>query len=161
MTHRAETIMAAVVSTLTGLTTTGARVYRGRAYPIPKADANALVIFQGSDEIQDGSMFWRVQSLLTVNIEAVAREATAQIDETLNLIRTEVATAIGASTNLGLAFEIGALEQQAEQPEISDDGDRPTGRMRIVLGIQYMRDRLNPALPEINVFSDEFSAEFA
>ena len=145
MTHRAETIMQAVVTTLTGLATTSTRVYRARAYPIPKADANALVIAQGSDELQDGSMFYKVRSLLTVNIEAVAREATAQIDETMNTIRKEVATAIGASPNLGLAFEIGALELQAEQPEIRDDGDRPEGRMRIVLGIEYWRDGLNPA----------------
>ena len=145
MTHRAETIMQAIVTTLTGLTTTEARAYRARAYALPKADDNALAIFQGTDVVQDDSMFYRVQSLLTVNIEAVAREATAQIDETLNLIRKEVMTAIGASTNLGLAFEIGALELQAEQPEISDDGDRPEGRMRIVLGIQYMRSRLDPA----------------
>lgn len=145
MTHRAETIMQAVVTTLTGLTTTGARVYRGRTYPIPVADANALAVFQGSDEIQDGSMFHRVRSLLTVNIDAVAREATAQIDETLNAIRREMAAAIGASTNLGLAFEVGALEMQAEQPEISDDGDRPMGRMRIVLNVNYMRSRMDPA----------------
>ena len=145
MTHKAEQIMAAVVTTLTGLTTTGARVYRARAYAIPKADANALAIFQGSDELQEGSMFFRVSSLLTVNIEAVAREATAQIDETLNAIRKEVAAAIGASTNLGLAFEIGALEIQAEQPEVNEIGDRPEGKMRIVLGINYVRDGLNPA----------------
>ena len=145
MTHRAETIMQAVVATLTGLTTTGARVYRARAYALPKADDNALAIFQGPDVVQDDSTFHRIQSLLTVNIEAVAREATAQIDETLNLIRKEVMTAIGASTNLSLAFEIGALELQAEQPEISDDGDRPMARMRIVLGIQYMHSRLDPA----------------
>ena len=146
MTHRAETIMQAVVTTMTGLTTTESRVKRARAYALPKADDNALAIFQGSDVVQDDSTFHRIQSLLTVNIEAVTREATAQIDETLNLIRKEVMTAIGASTNLGLAFEIGALELQADQPEISDDGDRPEGRMRIVLGIQYMRSRLDPAI---------------
>ena len=161
MTHRAETIMAAIVTTMTGLTTTGARVYRARAYVLPKADANALAIFQGSDEVQDGSMFHRVRSLLTVNIETVAREATAQIDETLNTIRKEVAAAIGASTNLGLAFEVGALELKAEQPEISDEGDRPTGRMRIVLGINYWRDRLDPGYPPLNVFSEEFSEAFS
>ena len=144
MTHRAETIMQAVVTTLTGLTTTGARVKRARVYPLPAAEANALAIFQGTDELQDGSMFFKVRSLLTVNIEAMAREATAQIDETMNTIRNEVAVALGASTNLGLAFEIGALELQADQPVINDDGDRPIGRMRIVLGINYWRDGLNP-----------------
>lgn len=145
MTHRAETIVAAVVTTLTGLTTTGARVYRGRAYPIPVADANALAIFQGPDEISEDSLFHRVWSRLTVNIEAMAREATAQVDETLNTIRNEIAAAIGADTNLGLAFEIGALEVAAEQPEITDEGDRPETRMRIVLAINYMRNRADPA----------------
>lgn len=145
MTHRAEEIMQGVVTTLTGLTTTETRVYRGLAYAIPAADANALAIFQGDDVVQDGSMFTRLQSLLTVNIEAVAKEATAQIDETLNTIRKEVLAAIGASPNLGLAYEIGALEQQAEQPEISDEGDRPVGRMRIVLGVNYWRNRLDPS----------------
>ena len=117
VTHKAEQIMAAVITTLTGLTTTGSRVYRARAYAIPKSDTNALAVFQGSDEMQEGSMFFRVRSLLTINIEAVAREATAQIDETLNTIRKEVMAAIGAAPNLGLAYEIGALEQAAEQPE--------------------------------------------
>lgn len=161
MTHRAETIMQAVVTTLTGLTTTGARTYRARAYAIPKADDNALAIFQGADVVQDDSTFHRIQSLLTVNIEAVAREATAQINQTMNTIRKEVMAAIGASTNLGLPFEIGALELAAEQPEISDDGDRPESRMRIVLGINYWRDRLDPGYPPLNVFSEDFSAEFS
>ena len=145
MTHRAETIMQAVVTTLTGLATTSTRVSRGRAYPIAVDDDNALAIFQGPDEISEDSMFHRVWSKLTVNIEAVARESTAQIDETLNAIRKEVAGAIGADTNLGLAFEIGSLELAAEQPEVTDEGDRPMGRMRIVLGINYMRDRADPA----------------
>lgn len=144
MTHRAEQIMAAMTTALTGLATTGANVFRGRAYDLQRLEMPALLVFQGDDEIEDGSMFHRVRSALTVNLEAMVREPAAQVDETLNAIRLEVATAIAGSVNLGLGFEIAALEQAAERPEI-DAGDAPTARMRIVWAISYWRDRADPA----------------
>lgn len=144
MTHKAETIMQTVTTALTGLPTTGSRVYRGRVDPIPKAEQNAIVIFQGDDEVDEDSPFHVVRSFLTVNVEIVAREVSAQIDETLNTIRKEIAVAL-ADPTLGLAFVESALQQEAGEPEISDDGDRYEARMRDTWLVIYRRSRLDPA----------------
>ena len=145
MTHRVETIMQALVTTVTGLATTGSRVYRGRAYAVPAADANAIRVWQGADVVDEDSMFHRLKSILIVKIEPVLSETTAQVDETLNTIRREVAAAIGAAVNLGLAFEITALEQRAEEPDVDGFGDSPRAAMPMVWAIEYWRNRADPA----------------
>ena len=50
MAHKAETIMAAVETLLTGLTTTGARVERNRVDELTDADLPGLTINMGADE---------------------------------------------------------------------------------------------------------------
>ena len=138
--------MAAVKTLLTGLTTTGARAYRGRAFPVPVADANALLVFQGDDEIdEERSTIFVVHSDLEVNIDVFAKEATAQVDATLNKIRREVAIALGADVTIGLAFVKGMLEAGTEIPDVSDEGDRPAANLRLIWEASYQRSRSDPA----------------
>lgn len=143
--HRAESIMDAVVSAVTGLTTTGTNVYRGRAYPIEVSKLPALVVWQGDDATVSEHMGDEVISLLEVNIDAIVREPSTQIDTTLNLIREEITVALMADYTLGLNYVAGIMEQSADEPDILGDGDAPHAQMRTNWGVTYLHSRTNPA----------------
>ena len=142
--HHAESIMQAIVAAATDLATTGARVYRGRAYAVPAADSNAIRIWQGDDDSITQFVGDGVVSLLSVSLEAVASEATAQIDTTLNAIREEVTVALMADYTLGLAYVESVLEVGADEPEISGDGDSPRASMKMDWQVIYHHSRANP-----------------
>ena len=144
--HRAESIMAAVITAVTGLTTTGANVYRARAYPLEISGIPALLVWQGEDSAQTEMIGDEVISLLEIHIDAIVREPTTQIDTTLNKIREEVTVALMADYKLGLAYVAGIMEQSADEPELSGEGDSPIAQMRTNWDVQYQHSRTDPAV---------------
>ena len=142
--HRAESIMRAVVVALTGLTTTGANVFRGRAYEVQAGEVPALLVWMGVDQVAAVHGHDQVDSVLTVNIDAAVREVSAQVDTRLNLIREEVTSALAADHTLGLAYVRGAQEIGADEPEIAGEGDAPVARQRLEWEVDYRRKRTDP-----------------
>ena len=145
MTHRAETIMAAVVTAVTGLATTGARVFRGRAYAVQPAELPCLLVWADADPAEPVQSQDRVQSNLVVNIDAVVREVSAQVDTRLNLIRKEITVALAADYRLGLGFVHEIEEVGAAEPEIAGEGDAAVASMRLEWTVKYTRGRTDPA----------------
>jgi len=145
MTHRAEQIMAVVTTTLTGLTTTGSNVVRGRASDDEFAGniENALSIYQGSDE-PDADSWPIMDSALTVYVDLHVKKITGAIDTQLNLIREEVTKALHAVEKLGLAFVIDVEEGTAGEPEITGAGEKPAAIMRTTWVIKYSRNYNDP-----------------
>lgn len=144
--HRVESIMNAIVAASTGLTTTGANVFRATAYPVQVSDVPALLIWQGEDSTQTEMIGDEVISLLEVHIDAVVRESSAQIDTTLNLIREEITVALMADYTLGLVYVAGIMEQSADEPELSGDGDSPIAQMRTNWDVTYQHSRTDPSV---------------
>ena len=144
--HRAESIMEAIVAAATGLTTTGANVYRARVYPLEISDIPALLIWQGEDSAETELLGDEVISLLEVHIDAIVREPTTQIDTTLNKIREEVTVALMADYKLGLAYVAGIMEQSADEPELSGEGDSPIAQMRTNWNVTYQHSRTDPSV---------------
>jgi len=144
MTHRAESIVTTLVATLTGLTTTGARVYRGRAYPLQDAQYPALLIYLGQDELQADYSQEKYDSLLTVWVEARVKTVASQVDTVLNTIREEVTVALQADYTQGLGYVIDTREGDAAEPELGGDGNQPTGALRMQWQFLYRRSRTNP-----------------
>ena len=144
MTHRAESIVSAVVTTVTGLTTTGSNVYRGRMTPIAADVSNALRVYLGEDsllgEYSQAKMDWE----LTILIESFAKSPTAQIDTRLNTIREEVTIALQADYTQGLAYVINTLEGNAARPEFSAEGEQAMGSQVMEWKIHYRRSRTDP-----------------
>lgn len=142
--HRAESVMAAVVTKVTGLTTTGANVYRGKSTPIAEGVNNALRVYMGEDtmlgEYSHSLMDWE----LTVYVESFARSPTAQIDTQLNLIREQVTIALQADYTQGLGYVITTTEGDADEPELSAEGAQAMGTQRLTWKIHYRRSRTNP-----------------
>ena len=56
MSHVRKQIRDAVVTALTGLSTTGSRVYKSRIYPLETGKLPGLAIYTKSEEIQNNTI---------------------------------------------------------------------------------------------------------
>ncbi len=161
--HRAENILVAVLDKLSTLTTTGDNTFRGRVYEIPDGELPAVCVYMGTDNPRSdsgSSGWWYIDSDLTLNIEAVAKTSSLQIDTVLNQIRFEVAQALQADITQGLSYVINTTEGTAS-PEIDGVGEMVTGRLRMEFTILYRRVRYTvPQLSGISVATNGTSVTF-
>jgi len=97
--HAHKQIRAALVTALTGLTTTGARVYANRLYPMDAANLPGLRIYPESETSETITIHApATQSrVLSVSVEAcVSGTTTATLDDVLDQISKEVEIALAA-----------------------------------------------------------------
>jgi len=146
MTHRAETIVDTVTTLLTGLTTTGSRVFRGRAIPVDVSQGPALLVFMGPDAIVNRLNFDKIDSLLSVYIEAYVKQNDAP-DTVLNTIREEINIAMQADYTLGLGngFVINTIENDTLEPVLSHETEKNTAVQRFQYEVHYRRTRTDPS----------------
>lgn len=127
--HVRKQLREAVATLVTGLTTTGARVYQSRVYPLQTSELPCLVVTTDGDQVENITMNNPAQQQreTRVRIEAYAR-ATATLDDTLDLICKEVEIAIaGASTSL-----VKGLMYNGCQIDIEAIGDQPVGKVSMI-----------------------------
>jgi hypothetical protein len=144
MTHRAESIVVAVVAKVTGLTTTGTNVFRGRVYALADTSLPALCVYLGEDRILGQYSQAKFDSELTVNIEAVVKTSSTQVDTVLNQIREQVTIALQADYTQGLAYLLNTLEGDAAAPELSGDGEQQSAALKLEWKFHYRRARTDP-----------------
>lgn len=142
MTHRAESIMQAVVAKVTGLSTTGSNVTRGRVHAADTLPA--LSVYQGDDRVVSEYSHALYDCELTVFIEALAKTSSAQIETALNQIREEITIALQTDYTQGLGYVLNTAEGDSAAPELSGEGEEPSGMLRMEWRILYRRSRTNP-----------------
>lgn len=125
MTHRAESILAAVQTNLTGLATTGANIKRGRVWPTDVRPA--LSIFKGEDSAGDDSLD-PLDRELSIEIHIHTKQ-TGNPETHLNSIAAEVFAAMTADISQGLAYVFNTELEGDSAPEIEDAQDLPVARM--------------------------------
>lgn len=134
--HRRESILQAVTTALTGLTTTGANVSRIRPYAI--SNLPALTVQQG-DDVQADDLQALGSYMRQLTVEVVAHvQATGTLETTLNQIAAEVHAAMqtGYPFALGYLFDINPSGDSA--PEIEgQESETPIGRMTMTWRIDY------------------------
>lgn len=143
--HRAEQILAAVQTSVTNLTTTGARVERGHADDIPAAQTPALRVRMGDDTIVEPWAHQLLDSQLEVSIYAVVHDSAANVETKLNQVRKEVNVALIANDTLGLAFVHSIVEVGARQPALSGELSKPVAAMELQYRVLYRRSRTDPS----------------
>lgn len=102
MAHVRTQIRNAIATTVTGLTTTGTRVFKGRFHPISGDKLPALCVYTTSETSATnvmGSSRGTDRDLGLV-VEAYARSKTI-VEDTIDQIAVEVEEAIAADTNVG------------------------------------------------------------
>ena len=137
MAHVRKTIRDNVTTTLTGLTTTGSRVYQTRLFPLATAKLPGLCIYTRSETTHYASVSLpRTQVReLEVLVEAYAK-GTASIDNTLDAIAVEVEEALYADVTRGG----NAKDTQVTSFEVDYDGegDQSVGVARFTISVTYV-----------------------
>jgi hypothetical protein len=144
VTHRAESIAAAVQALVTNLTTTGARVDRGRADNIDSTKCPALRVYVGEDRVVDPWAHALLDSDLEVNVDAHVHTSAANVETLLHLIRSEVTVALLADYTLGLAYVHSIVEVGAGRPALEGEMAKPAGKLEMHFVVRYRRSRTNP-----------------
>ena len=137
MTHRAETILDAVETTLTGLTTTGVNVQRGILYEL--VNVPALIIEKGTDNTlgeQGSNNLSFIDRELNVKVTAVV-EVNSNQETALNIVGSEVYAALLADYTLGLSFVANCWLLSDSEPFINTSGQTPVATMEMNYSIQY------------------------
>lgn len=135
MAHVRQQIREAAATAVTGLTTTSTRVYQSRIHPL--ADANLPCLLVNTDDEQAEIASFGMAPLLHRRLELSIRcvqKVTANLDDSLDTMLSEVETALGNTT-------LGGLVKSLEPGSISiemESGDKPVGIATIRYTVSYM-----------------------
>jgi hypothetical protein len=147
MAHGRQQIREALATALTGLTTTGSRVYQERTRELRDADLPALVITTDEEAVRvEMVSFPPLQERdLAIRVAAVAK-ATGSLDDTLDTICAEVETALYASVSANtLTSRVKLMTLEAINVELDDTLDRPVGRATMSWRCTYHTTAGTPA----------------
>lgn len=138
MAHVRNQIRDAVVTLLTGLSTTGAEVYPGRTRPLPAGHAPTLLVYAVSERAQihaQGGGAGAIQIRdLTLAIEGRVTMAGVP-DDTLDTIAAEVETAMVADPSLGgLTVEVTLISTRIDT---QSPGESQAGEVRLEYRVVY------------------------
>lgn len=133
--NRVESILQAVETALTGLTTTGTRVIRARVRTIETAPA--LSIEQGANDVNpEQSSYPKLSRELNVKVFSHVKDNdTADAD--LNKISAEVFAALIGTPKLGLQYVVDTHLIGEDEPEFTGESDQIVGRQQLNYVVQY------------------------
>lgn len=124
--HLRRQLREAIATAVTGLVTTGARVYQSRVYPLQDAELPALRVYTRSEAATTETL--TIPALMSRVVEVVieaAAKANADLDDTLDQMAKEVETALGAGLTISGKFL--PISYNGCDIEMSGDGEKPTG----------------------------------
>lgn len=136
MAHVRQQIRERAATTLTGLTTTGTKVYQSRIYPLGAANLPGLLIYTKSEE----SLPQTIGATRTVlrNLSLVVEgyvKASANYDDTVDTISAEVETALGNDVTLNNLAKDCYLESTDIQ--YNGEGEKPVGVVSLTFNVTY------------------------
>ena len=127
--HVRQQLREAVTAAVTGLSTTGSRVYQSRVYPLDTSSLPCLLVTSDGDKSEAITVHspYQQERATTIRIEGVAK-AVSNIDDTLDTISKEVETAIaGSSTAI-----VKGLIYQGAQIDYDGSGEQPIGKVTMI-----------------------------
>lgn len=136
MAHLRNQIRDAVVSRLTGLSTTGSNVFRSRIYPLENNKLPGLCIFTKSEATTFDTLTRprSISRVLEIGVEAYVK-AISNYDNTLDTIAVEVEEAIASDvtfSNLAKDTQVTSFEA-----DFSGDGEQPVAIGRFTIEVNY------------------------
>lgn len=127
--HVRQQLREAVTAAVTGLSTTGSRVYQSRVYPLDTSSLPCLLVTSDGDKSEAITVHspYQQERATTIRIEGVAK-AVSNIDDTLDTISKEVETAIaGSSTAI-----VKGLIYRGAQIDYDGSGEQPIGKVTMI-----------------------------
>lgn len=141
MAHQRQTIREAIVTRLTGLTTSGSRVYASRLKPLLDAELPAILVSTGGEALDDATYLKTglpVARPLEVRIDLVAK-AVSGFENTVDLMLSEVEAALfdtpAHNTLSGLVHFVQLASILG--PEMDDSLEKPSIRLPVILRAVY------------------------
>lgn len=134
--HLRRQIREAAATTLTGLATTGSRVFQMRVYPLQDAELPGLLIYTNSETSERTTL--PRPSIMERRLELVVEgyaKANADLDDTLDGIAKEVEVAMFG--NPGLTGTAKSATLRASETMLEDGGEHPVGRIRMTWEVLY------------------------
>lgn len=136
MAHVRNQIRDAVVSRLTGLSTTGSNVFRSRIYPLENNKLPGLCIFTKSEATTFDTLTRprSISRVLEIGVEAYVK-AISNYDNTLDTIAVEVEEAIASDvtfSNLAKDTQVTSFDA-----DFSGDGEQPVAIGRFTIEVNY------------------------
>ncbi len=133
--HLHKQIRAALVTALTGLTTSAARVYANRLYPLDSANLPGLRIYADSEEAEILTVHGPAlhKRTLAVAVEACALAASG-LDDTLDLMSKEVETALAGGITVSGRTLTPTYTGMSYQDEAAD---KPVGVKRMTFTLEF------------------------
>lgn len=124
--HVRQQLRDAIVTAVTGLATTGARVYTARVYPAQDSELPQLEVNTVDEEADPVSIHGPAVIERIVSIEVTARaRATSALAATLDTIAEQVETALGSAVTV--SSKSIALNYLGASIQFSGDADQPIG----------------------------------
>lgn len=146
MAHLRTQIRNALAAQLTGLTTTGARVYTTQLHPLPASSLPALLIVTDGEDVEAMSIGAPPLLARQLNARVVALvAATSGHEATLDQIASEVEVALAADRTLGGLTKSAQL--RGLRPSFDAESDQPIGRMELYYLLDYRAFEGSPQTP--------------
>tara|TARA_R100001460_G_scaffold11852_3_gene27477 strand:+ start:1827 stop:2273 length:447 start_codon:yes stop_codon:yes gene_type:complete len=141
--HVRQQIREEIGTTLTGLTTTGNRVYQSRVYPLETGGTPALLIYTKSEDSEPMVISTNRLSErnLSVAVEIYVKDTT-NFDDTIDTSSKEIESAIAADTTLnGLAKD---CYLESTEIEFNAEGEKPLAVATLIFLTKYYVQEQNP-----------------
>lgn len=135
MPHIRKSIRDAIVTVVTGLTTTGVNVFASRIRPVEQSKLPCLLVYATDESIDlaDGTLAAPGRDLI-IRISGIV-EANTSLDDTLDTIAEEVETALGADVTQG-GFSI-STDLSTTTIELLDESEKQVGVIHLDYLINY------------------------
>lgn len=135
MPHARQTIREAAATLLTGLSSTGSRVFQSRM--VPQTTLPCLLVTTNDEEITPGTIANLIERNLDLVVVGVAKASAA--DDALDTIAAEVETAMA-----GFAYR---NELQRIEVDFDEALEKPAGRIALTYRINYITAAGSPGTP--------------
>lgn len=132
VTHVRQLIRQAAATAVTGLTTTGTKVYQSRLHTLRDSNLPCLLINTDDEEIDAGMGLHN--RMLQLKIRAVAK-ATADLDDALDTMAAEIETALAPGFTAGGKKLFPTLT--SIQVDMVDELEKPAGVITLAYLVPY------------------------
>tara|TARA_Y100000004_G_scaffold185762_1_gene236413 strand:- start:1422 stop:1865 length:444 start_codon:yes stop_codon:yes gene_type:complete len=143
MAHIRKEIRDDIITTLTGLTTTGNKVYQSRVYPIGANKLPGILVYNRSEQLEYSSVNApRLQERTCQFDIEVYVKGTSGYDNTLDQICLEIEEALYTDlTRGGDAIDTRIISFEAD---FNGDGDQPVATATLIVEVRYQVRENNP-----------------
>lgn len=142
--HLRRQIREAIAGAVTGLTTTGARVFQSRVYPIERSALPGLLVFTLAETSARATLPAPGVMTRTLRLQVVGvAEGVANLDDALDQIckEVEIALAMPSAALAGIAKTITLV---ATDIEMQGTSSRPVGQAAMTYEVVYAAAENSP-----------------